>query len=275
MPELLTRCRPLLGTFVEISADCEAAIDAAFDAVAVIHSLMSAHEPQSDISRINRFGHESEVEVNPATARVLGRALFWRRESDGAFDMLAAGAAALRNGYLPLHAHQPEPAHQSGLILRTEGPAVRLTAPGCVDVGGIAKGFAVDEAVAALKVAGANCGLVNAGGDIAAFGPDPWSATIVEPVSRQPVAEVEFTNGSVATSAVLPGGSSDHLLTCSRGLVSASVCGPSAMDCDALAKIVLAGHQSAARCLALANARAFTLSDRGEILEAGQAREAA
>ena len=43
-----------------------------------------------------------------------------------------------------------------------------------VDLGGIAKGYAVDLAVAALRRAGADAGLVNAGGDLRAYGPDSW-----------------------------------------------------------------------------------------------------
>ena len=89
------RCRPLLGTFVEVTAATAAAIDAAFAAVAHIHALMSAHEPDSDLSRINRFAHLGPVEISDETREVLERALHWWRLSGGSFDIVAAGARAL------------------------------------------------------------------------------------------------------------------------------------------------------------------------------------
>src|ERR671933_2863876 len=105
----MRRCRPLLGTFVEIEADDGAAIDAGFAAVERVHRLMSAHEPDSDLSRINRFAHVKAVEVHGWTSIVLERALFWARESEGAFDPVAAGKSALEAGLLPPQADQPRP----------------------------------------------------------------------------------------------------------------------------------------------------------------------
>src|SRR5438552_4284069 len=112
-----SRCRPLLGTLVEVTADREEAIEAAFAAVDKVHRLMSAHEPDSDVSRINRFAHLRRVEVHDWTARVIERALFWSKRSAGAFDVVRAGKAAVEDGRLPRHADQPQPdaAHWTGL----------------------------------------------------------------------------------------------------------------------------------------------------------------
>ena len=66
MAEPITRCRPLLGTFVEVTAPSNACIEAAFDAIARVHALMSAHEPASDVSRLNRFG-AAEAAGHPTT----------------------------------------------------------------------------------------------------------------------------------------------------------------------------------------------------------------
>src|SRR4051812_19403334 len=109
MAELIRRCRPLLGTFVEVTADRLSAIEAAFGAVEKAHRLMSAHEPDSDVSRINRSAHLRAVEVHDWTMRVIERARFWSRRSEGAFDVLRAGKAALLSGYLPRHPDQPRP----------------------------------------------------------------------------------------------------------------------------------------------------------------------
>src|SRR5438045_6184757 len=104
-----SRCRPLLGTFVEVTADREDAIEAAFAAIEKVHRLMSAHEPESDVSRINRGGHLRAIEVHDWTARVLERALFWSKRSEGAFDVVRAGKAAVERSLLPRHADQPQP----------------------------------------------------------------------------------------------------------------------------------------------------------------------
>src|SRR4051794_33210731 len=170
---MLRRCRPLLGTYVEITADTEQAIDVAFAAIERVHRLMSAHERDTDLSRINRFAHQRPVEVDDWTARVLDRALFWAQRSDGAFDIVRAGKAAMERGLLPRHRDQPEPQASHWTCLDLGGDSVRLKKPGCVDLGGIAKGFAVDRAVSALRSAGCERGLVNAGGDMRGFGAEP------------------------------------------------------------------------------------------------------
>ena len=274
MAERATRCRPLLGTFVEITGD-EAAIEAGFEAIERAHRLMSAHDPDSDLSRINRFAHERPVEVDGWTSAVLERALFWSRHSEGAFDMVAAGAAAIDGGYLPLHPGQPRPAAAHWTWIEICGRTVRLLKPACIDLGGIAKGFAVDRAVAAMKAAGAEAGLVNAGGDIAGFGPQPWPVQVVQPATRCAIANVAVSNGAIATSSVLPDGSAGHLLRLAGEHVSATVCAPGAMDADALTKIVLSGSPAAVRCLDAAEAQAFVLDRSGAIRAVQAPREAA
>ena len=75
----IRRARPLLGTFVEIEVAAGsrsmAAIDAAFEAVALVHRLMSFHEQGSDISRLNREACHRPTAVHPWTFRVLEMAV--------------------------------------------------------------------------------------------------------------------------------------------------------------------------------------------------------
>ena len=264
MAERLTRCRPLLGTFVEVTANCGQAIEHAFDAVARVHRLMSAHEPDSDVSRINRFAHLHPVEVDQWTALVLERALFWARESGGVFDVVRAGKASLERGLLPIHGDQPKPEASHWTLLEILGTAVQLMKPGCVDLGGIAKGFAVDRAIEALRGTGAESGLVNAGGDLRGFGLQSWPVEIVDPLSRRPLAAVELCDGSLATSALLDG-QSVHLPGRDGRFVSATVRAPSAMDADALTKIVLSGSLRSAQCLVIVGAEAFRILHDGSV----------
>jgi thiamine biosynthesis lipoprotein len=265
---MLKRCRPLLGTFVEITADREDGFDKAFDAVAQVHRLMSVHEPGSDVSRINRFAHLRAVEVDEWTARVLERALYWVRESQGVFDALRAGKAAIQHNLIPRHADQPQPEATDWSWLELQGRWVRLTKPGCIDLGGIAKGFAVDRAVDALLDAGCREGLVNAGGDLRGFGARTWPVTIVDPRTRCAASEVQIADEALATSAGLRGKNTlsfDHLGGASSRWNSVSVLAGNACDADALTKIVWAGGECLGHLIASIGAKALGITDRGVV----------
>ena len=271
MTERITRCRPLLGTFVEVTCGSVQAADAAFDAIARVHALMSAHDPDSELSRINRFAHQRPIAVHPWTTAVLVRALFWARASKGAFDPVRAGKHALSKGLLPHHEGiQPGgDGRWDDIVLGDR--TVWLRRPACIDLGGIAKGFAVDRAIAAMRTSGATYGLVNAGGDIAVFGLEPWDVQIAEPRSRVAMLSVPIRNEALATSALQPsssgGLSADHLIGTDSRWTSATVVAPSAMDADALAKIVLSGSRETAHCLASGRARALVIDSTGAVHE--------
>src|SRR3981081_263944 len=100
------RARPLLGTFVEIEvtgaarSEMDAAIDAAFEAVTNVHRLMSFHEPDSDVSRLNREAGVRPVEVHAWTFQVLEAAVEMHRRSNGMFD-IAVAPALQTMGLLP------------------------------------------------------------------------------------------------------------------------------------------------------------------------------
>ena len=107
------RARPLLGTFVEIAVRApipaaEAAVEAAFAAVAMVHWLMSFHEPDSDVSRLNRGAAAGAVRVHDWTYQVLETALDMHRRSGGAFDITVAPALQAL-GLLPGAVSSPSP----------------------------------------------------------------------------------------------------------------------------------------------------------------------
>lgn len=172
---MMRRARPLLGTIVEITAEgaddvlCEA-FEAAFAAIECVHRLMSFHDPQSDVSRINGADALCAVSVNPHTCRVLAFAHELSEISTGAFDVTMAPVLAER-GFLPRIAPSrvaPETTYRDLDLL--PGDRVRWRREGCLDLGGVAKGYAVDCAIAALKSHGAETAVVNAGGDLRCFG---------------------------------------------------------------------------------------------------------
>jgi thiamine biosynthesis lipoprotein len=167
----LRRMRLLLGTYVEVGAcapDAEAALAAAFASLKESHARWSFHEPMSELSRLNRAPGEA-VHVSPATRRLLRVARALTQSSGSRFDC-TVGGALVRQGLLPDHG--------PGLPLLCGKPEdielgtgwARLRRPVRLTLDGIAKGFAVDLAVHALRLAGAASGWVNAGGDLRVFG---------------------------------------------------------------------------------------------------------
>lgn len=275
---MLKRCRPLLGTFVEITADHDEGIELAFEAIAEVHRLMSAHEPDSDVSVINRFAHLRAVEVHEWTAQVLERALYWARKTDGAFDPVRAGEASVRQNRIPAHPDQPQPQARNWSSVDLRGQLVRTAEPACVDLGGIAKGFAVDRATDALRGAGCVQGLVNAGGDLRGFGRQPWPVTIVDPRTRDAVATVQITDQALATSAGLPSDdalSFDHLGGANALWTSVTVLASTACDADALTKIVWARAERLDGLLADARAKAMGIRIDNSVEPIGHCEELA
>jgi thiamine biosynthesis lipoprotein len=175
----IERARPLLGTSVAIrvqgldEASAHRAIDHAFDEVALIHRLMSFHERESDISRLNREAHDRAVEVHPATLAVLECAQEISGNSEGCFDITVAAELVNWNMLPPPESrHVPDPdASWRDVELNGES-TVRFKRPLWIDVGGIAKGYAVDRAIDILREHGAEQACVNAGGDLRICGPD-------------------------------------------------------------------------------------------------------
>ena len=174
---LRRRALPLLGTLVEVAlqTDSDAAFEyassAAFAAVNEVHAAMSFHDPRSDVRRIGRAAAGEVLSVNPHTWKVLYLARRFELDSGGLFNVAVAPALIAR-GLLPPPVGARTPAARGlidGLALLSQH-RVRMLQPLWVDLGGIAKGYAVDCAAELLQVSGISAGLVNAGGDMRAFG---------------------------------------------------------------------------------------------------------
>jgi thiamine biosynthesis lipoprotein len=206
----LRRCRPLLGTFVEVCACADSvpratgALEAAFAAVERVQRRMSFHEPQSDVSCLNRWAAHGPVAVDPWTYRVLEAASGFRDASRGVFDVTVAPELQ-RWGYLPAAGHAAgagRPLRDPGAIELLPDRRVRFRRPVRIDLGGIAKGFAVDRAIEALRDAGAVAGRVNAGGDLRVFGASPTTVHVRHPGAPARVLPLaQLTDAALATSA--------------------------------------------------------------------------
>jgi FAD:protein FMN transferase len=275
------RARPLLGTLVEISIgdplhpNVEHAIDAAFGTVTKVHRLMSFHEDESDVGRLNRLAHLRPIAVDPWTFKVLETALALHKRSHKSFDITVARALQLM-GLLP---GPMDPAAPVALAADTAaafellpGYHVRYRDPGIqIDLGGLAKGFAVDRAVDVLQEHGIRRGLVNAGGDLAGFGPDPHLIHVRDPGDpRQLICRIDVRNEAMASSgrrfdpvhsastsfaAIIDPSTNAPVCT----VVGATVRAPSCMLADALTKVVMIQEESAGPLLAHYHASPLTV----------------
>jgi thiamine biosynthesis lipoprotein len=267
------RCRPLLGTFIEIrvSADdereAERAIARAFDAAAEVHRLMSFHEAESELSLLNREARRCDVAVHPWTFEVLAFAQLLARTTRGAFDV-TIGAQLVEWEYLPWTESGPTGGDYRSVEL-LDRCRVRFHDNLLIDLGGIAKGFAVDKAVDALKAEGIVSGLVNAGGDMRAFGSADQSVFVRSPDESALLTYLlTLKNAALATSAPTPsaksvGGRRVSALVSGRARepllqpVSVSVKAPTCMAADALTKVVLAADCESAPILRSMGALAY------------------
>jgi thiamine biosynthesis lipoprotein len=219
-PAWQRRARPLLGTVVEVAADAAApgqALEEAFTAIAQVQAALSRFEPYSDLGRFERLPAGQSLILHPAGARALRAAQALHTVTGGAFD-IALGSGRWRC--------------EGGRLLKLDH-ATRL------DLGGLAKGYAVDRAVAALRRAGARAGWVNAGGDLRAFGAVQLPLRLRDEVDGG-VRELGFLHeGAFATSHYGPGSRSRlHGAGENVGFRHVSVAAPRALWADALTKLV-------------------------------------
>lgn len=186
--EKFVETREVMGTLATITVIAKGGkeavdpIEAAFDALERVNGLMSTYRADSDISRLNRAGREERVAVSAETFDVLARALEGAALSDGAFDVTVGPVIGLwrqaaQDDQVP-GAEEIEAALARVGATRIGLDATRheiwFGAEGMrVDLGGIAKGHGIDQAVVALQEAGIKAGLVEVGGDLRCFGEIP------------------------------------------------------------------------------------------------------
>jgi thiamine biosynthesis lipoprotein len=173
------------------------AIDAAFDAADRVERLMSFHRADSDLSLLNRAASQQPQSVHPWTYAVLRRAARIAVLSEGLFDMTVAPVLVAAGLLPPIEGRAVEGSFHDLELL----PMCRVffRRPMLLDLGGIAKGFAVDQAIHALRREGCGEGMVNAGGDLRRFGAQ--RELIHVRTASGPVPLAELGCGALATSS--------------------------------------------------------------------------
>jgi thiamine biosynthesis lipoprotein len=270
----LRRARPLLGTLVDITAcgrgreaELHAAIDAAFARIAKVHALMSYHHPDSDVSRLNLGALKVPQRVDVHTYKVCEAALKIAASSHGAFDPTVAPRLEASDLLPPCELPWDRSASWRDIEL-CGAERVRFHRPLRIDLGGIAKGYAVDLAVGELQRFPLESVLVNAGGDLRLAGRLPRFVHIRHP--RRPLQSAHtlaLQNTALATSAAYFSRRGTHsaLIDARSGTPylgdrSVSVRASECMAADALTKVVLFAPKSvASACLAAHAAQAYIL----------------
>ena len=272
----MIRCKPLLGTYVEIQAEATDlstanildAIDKAFEAIECVQSLMSAHTADSEVNRINQWSHQKKLTVHPWVLELLKLSKALHQHSDGLFNV-SMGHVLTQHGMRPrVHHPSVEMGGINDLTIETPG-YVHARKPVHLDLGGIAKGFAVDRAVDALLNSGIEQGVVNAGGDLRVFGEKAQTIHIRAPHDTSQGMRVGcLTEGAFATSANYfsntheLGHPSGHVVrpdaqTLDTSKASFSVIAPLCAWADALTKVVMLSGNPHHPCLQRYQAQGF------------------
>ncbi|MBI3378084.1 MAG: FAD:protein FMN transferase [Nitrospirae bacterium] len=197
------KSKVLMDTLITISVisgsgdKAEKAIDRAFGEIEKLDRLLNFFSDSSEVSEINRNAGLKAVVVSPETFEVIEKAIYASGKTNGAFDVTIGSVTTLWDFHkrtkpedkkikerLPL-------VNYNNIVLTQKFSSVYLKKKGMlIDLGGIAKGYAADKAVEALKREGIKSGLVSISGDIKAFGlkPDlkPWKIGIKNPRAIPP-----------------------------------------------------------------------------------------
>lgn len=189
------------------------ALERAFLRIGALDNMLSDYKPESAVSQLSAASptqHPVDVDV----FAVLERAQHFSRLTDGAFDVTVGPLTKLwrrarRRKQLPdpaLLAEARQAVGNAFMKLASESRTVALTRPHMrLDLGGIAKGYAADQAVAAMRLLGVTRVLVNAGGDIVAGDPPPgqpgWRVGVAPLDATRPPSQILLVqNAAVATS---------------------------------------------------------------------------
>jgi len=196
-----------MGTFIQLTlkaSDENAAEAAADNAFAVIHELekdLDHHCPTGSVGKINSEAGKNPVRVTPKAFNIIKRALSFSEKSDGVFD-ISIGAISIKPEYYKYSYKEKKALVNYRLVqLNSEDSAVFLPRRGmALDLGGIAKGTIIDNAVEVIKKEGVSAGIVEAGGDLFCFGNENWNIGIEHPRLEGLLGVVSIRNMAVCTS---------------------------------------------------------------------------
>jgi FAD:protein FMN transferase len=229
-----------MDTFAEISvysadkAKALKAIKKAFEAIEYAEKAFNRFDGESEISRINRSAWERNVNVSRDMVSIIEDSIGYSGVSGGSFDVTAAPG---------------KKGQYDKIILDKTRSTLRFLSPDLkIDLGGIAKGYAIDMAKDILTANGIENALINIGGNLYALGSGPgkkgWIVGIKHPNSKDNVPKkLNLKNKGIATSGDYERGR--HIINPAtggpaEGVISATVIADSAEEADALSTAIFA-----------------------------------
>lgn len=289
--------RNLIGTFISVTVyapnaeSAAEAINASFAEMTRLGGELSHYSKTNKVHELNTKGFDEPVELGPELSFVLNRSLYFSAVSGGAFDVTVQPLVLLweqmkDTNVSPADAEVKEAKSRTGYenILLSGGTA-SFARPGMsVTFGGIAKGYIVDAGLGVLRGHGIVHALINAGGDVGAFGGKPgggsWTLALRNPRNESDyVTLISLRDGAVATSGdyeryFTPDKSVHHIIDPRTGysaapVISATVIADSATDADALATtvFVLGPKEGIELAESLQNVEALLITENKTILK--------
>ena len=288
------RSQFLMGTLVEISViekDEKLAITAiqhAFREIRRLENLMSIHIPDSEVSKINQAAGKDRVPVSKELMVVIQRSLFWSEKTAGAFDITIGPAQELWNFDAP---SLPSKNSIADAIKKIDFRKIQLEEQNIflpekwmrLNLGAIAKGYAVDKAIDVLRKNKIQNALINAGGDLKSIGKRSdqlnWRIGLQHPRNSESLlASFSISGNAVATSGDYQkyfeqnGKRYHHILDpktgypATTGSMSATVIAKNVMDADALstAIFVLGPEKGIALIDSLSDTEGLIIDSEGE-----------
>jgi thiamine biosynthesis lipoprotein len=258
--EAIMGTRVAVELWSEDAALAERAMAAVIEEMRLTDELMSTYKPESELSRVNAEAADHPVTVDPRITEVVAQALEYSKLSNGAFDITYASV-----GYLydyRKHIHPSDEAIAAALpgvdyrkvVVDREKNTIRFLKHGVrIDLGGIAKGYAVDRCVELLRGLKIEHAMVNAGGDTRLLGDrlgKPWIVGIRDPRNEgRVIAKLALQDEAMSTSGDYEryfeenGVRYHHILVPSTGrspslVRSVTILGATATQTDGLSKPV-------------------------------------
>lgn len=241
-----------------------AAANAAFEEIDRLDRQMSNYSQGSDLTHINRTAAKAKVRVEKELFELLKLALDYSRTTDGTFD-ITVGPLMKVWGFFKGQGRLPEPNELKTVLaktgyahvtLDTRARTIRFDREGVeLDLGGIAKGYAVDKAAEILRESGVTAALITCGSSIVAIGAPPgepsWRVDVSNPLDpSNRLTSIELKDQALSTSGcyekifTLNGKTYCHIMDPRTGypiqeMLSATVLTPRGVDAEVFSKALM------------------------------------
>jgi FAD:protein FMN transferase len=269
----LCRSYPVMGTWAEVSLygdrkTADEAMDKIYDAFNEINNICSRFDPESELSRLNASASEKPFKCSSLLWNILIKSKYFYHLSNGSFDITITPLMKLWGFYRKQNKIPSEQEIQKALtyiglnnvVFNSKEQSIFFKIPGIqIDLGGIAKGYAVDYAYKSIIRYDIKSGVINLGGNIRFFPIPPpgkkyYSAGIRNPFRKTELMDgtLKLLNTSLATSGnyekfiLLNGKRFTHIINPKTGypvknMAAVTIVAHSALLCDALSTAVFIG----------------------------------